>query len=72
MAQKIRNKPILRLLAFLSLLCWVTAVATPITWIWFGWSLAWKILITVMIGGFIFRIIYIGVKQAILENQRLK
>jgi len=46
-------RPALKPLGITQLICWLAIIASPIVWIWAGWSFAWKLALTGFVSAFI-------------------
>jgi hypothetical protein len=67
-------KPILRPIYWLLFASLVTFISSPFVWIWFGWSLFWKLALTGFSGMVIFNGVDNFVKKTVSEviDVRLK
>lgn len=62
------GKPYLIPLGFMQAFCLISFISTPFIWMWFDWSLAWKIGLSGLIGALIVWRIYEFVKSVINES----
>ena len=62
------GRPFLRPLGIMQMLCLMAFISTPFIWMWFDWSLAWRIGLSGLISAIVVYGIYKVVKNAIDEG----
>ena len=68
------EKKYLKPISIIQIVFILTFISSPFLWIWFGWSIAWRVGLTGLIGVLIFGIIMAEITKAIqkLERTELK